>query len=465
MAKRTISLAAGVALAAGLTSFGALNGASSATAAGACSIPASKLTVTATNQSGSNSDVEAWDQFKVAYTLNGLDGMAAGSCITFTAPEQFSEIPSSTINLLSPDGQLIGTQRISDGTVTVTLTTDYAAKHSNVKVWGSYTAKIKDTIAVGATVPLNFTVNGSVTTTTNVTTTTCVDCTAMPVDHAQKWGWETATDDAVTIVSPVVPKAGTTVRITDTLVSGDQAFAGAPTAYSYTARNAWGHAVDAYDLDVKANADGSWSVTTLRDNEAVRFTIPMTFKGAGPWVDNAVVMIDGQKYQASTKVLSHTAEGAGNGTTVPDVPQKPVGEPETPKPVVKTKTYTVQVDTYSWRNSAWFGSKIASFDDDGVLKYREDGFLWMSANAKKYTGYGHTFVSFTAPVNATKAQLVAAYNKKAPLALRITTTAKLANKVAATGKVVDVWVLGNGATTKAAWGPKNNINQVFLGRR
>lgn len=455
MAKRTITLAAGVALAAGLTSFGAVAGASAANAATGCSIPASKIAITATNQSGSNADVKAWDLFKVSYTLDKLDGLPAGSCITFSAPAQFSEISNSTVELKAPDGSVIGTQVLNNGTVTVTLTTDYAAKHQNVKVWGSYTTKISDTIAMGQTVPLNFTINGTTTTGTDIKTGTCVNCSVMPVDHAQKWGWETAGDDAVTIVSPIVPKAGTTVSLTDTLTSAGQSFAGKPTAYSYTSLNAWGTPADAYALPVTANADGTWQVTTLRDHEAVRFTIPMTFTGSGPWTDTAKVLVNGTSYQASTKVVSNTSDGGGQGET-PDVPVKPQA---------KLVDYTAQVDTYSWSKSAWYGSKIAAFDDDAALKYREDGWMWLTTAAKKYTKYGHTFITFQAPANATSAQLVAAYNAKAPSTLDITTTAKLANTVAASGQVTDVWVLGKGATAAQAWGAGHNVDQVFLGRR
>lgn len=82
-----------------------------------------------------------------------------------------------------------------------------------------------------------------------------------------------------------------------------------------------------------------------------------------------------------------------------------------------TVTVTVQVDAYGWgaavgrKNSAWFGNKIASFDDDSVLKYREDGWRWQSATAKQCTTFRNKVFSVTMPVGYTKAQLIAAINQ------------------------------------------------------
>lgn len=455
MAKRTLSLAAGVALAAGLTSFGAVAGASSASAATGCSIPASKLAISLSDLTGSSTAAAAWDWFKVSYTLDGLDGMPAGSCITFAAPKEFTGIPNSTVQLKAADGSVIGTQVMTNGVVTVTLTTDYAAKHTGVKVWGSYTAQINSSITPGSSVPLTFTVNGTVTTTKDVKTDVCVNCSAMPVGFAQKFGVADQGKGDVYVNAPTVAEAGTEVVLKDTLTSPGQAFAGKPSAYSYTARDAWGNFLNVIELPVLANADGTWSVKTQRANEAIRFSIPMTFTGAGPWTDTATVSAAGKDYSASATIKSYSVDGGGQGET-PDVPVKPQA---------KLVDYTAQVDTYSWSKSAWYGSKIAAFDDDSTLKYREDGWMWLTTAAKKYTKYGHTFITFQAPVNATPAQLVAAYNAKAPSTLDITTTAKLANTVAASGQVTDVWVLGKGATAAQAWGAGHNVDQVFLGRR
>lgn len=87
----------------------------------------------------------------------------------------------------------------------------------------------------------------------------------------------------------------------------------------------------------------------------------------------------------------------GGGSAYQHLPVTPPKPPVTPpKPPVQQApggpvTVTVQVDAYGWgaavgrRNSAWFGNKIAAFDDENVLKYREDGWLWQSATANSAT--------------------------------------------------------------------------------
>ncbi len=141
-------------------------------------------------------------------------------------------------------------------------------------------------------------------------------------------------------------------------------------------------------------------------------------------------------------------------------PVKPAPKPT--KPVVKYVTKTFQVDSYRARNAAQ-ARLLASLDNDGVLKFREDGKLWNPSSA--YVSYWQ-FVTVKVPANATKAQLIKAINAKTNKSVGdVRTTSKLAS--AKVGKRYTVaWELGRGAkpTTQLAWGANKKVNQIFLAR-
>lgn len=141
-------------------------------------------------------------------------------------------------------------------------------------------------------------------------------------------------------------------------------------------------------------------------------------------------------------------------------PVKPAPKPT--KPVVKYVTKTFQVDSYRARNAAQ-ARLLASLDNDGVLKFREDGKLWNPRSA--YVSYWQ-FVTVKVPANATKAQLIKAINAKTNKSVGdVRTTSKLAS--AKVGKRYTVaWELGRGAkpTTQLAWGANKKVNQIFLAR-
>ncbi len=118
-------------------------------------------------------------------------------------------------------------------------------------------------------------------------------------------------------------------------------------------------------------------------------------------------------------------------------------------------TRTFQVDRYLPRTAAQ-ARLVARFDDDGVLRYREDRALWGASR--------HEFVTVRVPVGATKAQVIKAVNAKTSARIGdVRTTAKLATARPGAAYVV-AWELGRGATTKAAWGPRTNVAQLFLAR-
>ena len=139
----------------------------------------------------------------------------------------------------------------------------------------------------------------------------------------------------------------------------------------------------------------------------------------------------------------------------------------------KTKTVTIQLDEYGWgsvvgkKPSLTYGTRIAGFDNDSILKFGED--FWVGAKRKPYNEYTtkrSTLIQVTVASNATNADIITELNKA--IALKgnwkaITTTAKLGT-VKANGVITDAFVLGKGATLTAPFGPNKDVPQTYLGR-
>ena len=123
-------------------------------------------------------------------------------------------------------------------------------------------------------------------------------------------------------------------------------------------------------------------------------------------------------------------------TATPEPTKPPVIAPPQVEPVTPKVSILVQVDQYRPKTAAQ-ARLVRQLDDDGVLKYREDKPLW-GANTWK-------IVTVTVPKGASK--------------VTITEAARKASKLSK----AHVWALGKGATAKAPWGTKHNVNQTFVG--
>lgn len=138
----------------------------------------------------------------------------------------------------------------------------------------------------------------------------------------------------------------------------------------------------------------------------------------------------------------------------------------------KTYKYLVQVDRYNpvvkgnAKATSYLKKLVASLDDDGVLKHREDvGICGPSATCLRYRTQAQfvnvTLVGTSAP---SKAQIIAAVNRATTKNIGDVTTTNKLSKV--TGPVTVAWVLdtAHGASPMRPWGPKYNLQQTFLGR-
>ncbi len=118
-------------------------------------------------------------------------------------------------------------------------------------------------------------------------------------------------------------------------------------------------------------------------------------------------------------------------------------------------TRTFQVDRYTARTAAQ-ARLLASLDDDGVLKYREDRGLW-GASAWQ-------FVTVRVPANATHQQVMKAINAKTGKRIGDVNTGKRIGRARVGASYTVAWELGQGATAKKAWGANNTVNQKFFAR-
>ncbi|WP_210424471.1 hypothetical protein [Gephyromycinifex aptenodytis] len=143
----------------------------------------------------------------------------------------------------------------------------------------------------------------------------------------------------------------------------------------------------------------------------------------------------------------------------PSTPAKPVkpakptapGQTRPNRPALVTRTF--QVDRYMPRTRAQ-ARLVARLDDDRLLRYREDRGLW---GANRWE-----FVTVRVPAKASTAQLMKAINAATTVGdIRTSATLRTARPG---GSYVVAWELGRGASTKAAWGPRKNISQRFIGR-
>lgn len=121
---------------------------------------------------------------------------------------------------------------------------------------------------------------------------------------------------------------------------------------------------------------------------------------------------------------------------------------------VPTVTRTFQVDRYTPKTVAQ-ARLLASFDDDGLLKYREDRGLWGASSWQ--------FVTVQVPPDASHAQVMAAINAKTGAVGDVNTNRRIARARVGTSYTV-AWELGAGATPAKAWGAKNTVDQKFFAR-
>ena len=103
------------------------------------------------------------------------------------------------------------------------------------------------------------------------------------------------------------------------------------------------------------------------------------------------------------------------------------------------------------------GKRIARLTTDGVLKYREDAFIWKSAAGRAQSSSKYQFVKVVAPVNATQKQIIDAINQKSVVG-KMTTTDNNVN-VSSHGSVTIAWELTGKASPIAPWGLNKKSNQ------
>lgn len=304
-----------------------------------CTIPDENVQVTVENQSGSNGSTSAWDRFHVTTDLTNLDGLPAGCTATVALDPDLWAGMTATILYLNADGtssktpqaDTVASMSLDPDTATLTFTlTDFAATHQDVQVQGWVQAQITSQIERGETTPVMATINGTTQQIGTVTGATCTtDCPVPPADWASKWGHDNGDGTGtVTIQTPVVPAAGTDVRVTDTLDTPGQSITGVGWAAGYDCVNDWGNpgikAADgscdtgsSYPVSVTTNPDGSFSFTTTQPGEFVRLTLKMTFDPAyDSWKDTATVSFGGQEFTATHTQAAYSAGGGADGTAV-----------------------------------------------------------------------------------------------------------------------------------------------------
>ncbi|MBO3184060.1 Cys-Gln thioester bond-forming surface protein [Dermatophilus congolensis] len=145
--------------------------------------------------------------------------------------------------------------------------------------------------------------------------------------------------------------------------------------------------------------------------------------------------------------------------TAPVAPEKEKNRAEQPKKVRKVATpmvtRTFQVDRYMPQNAVQ-ARGVAALDNDGVLKYREDKFMWGRS--------AWQIVTVTVPANASHADIMKAINAKTSAKIGdVNTASKLASSAAGRTHVI-AWELGKGATAKNAWGTAKKTVQKFFAR-
>lgn len=99
---------------------------------------------------------------------------------------------------------------------------------------------------------------------------------------------------------------------------------------------------------------------------------------------------------------------------------------------------------------------VARLDDDGLLTYREDRPLWGASRWQ--------FVTVRVPANASDAHVMKAINAQTSARIGDVSTTTRLSRMSAGRHVVIAWELGAGATTTKAWGPRNDVAQVFFAR-
>ncbi|WP_168582783.1 hypothetical protein [Gephyromycinifex aptenodytis] len=114
-----------------------------------------------------------------------------------------------------------------------------------------------------------------------------------------------------------------------------------------------------------------------------------------------------------------------------------------------------QVDNYTPR-TAKQARIVNSLARDGRLGYREDRALW---GASKWQ-----IVRVEVPENSSWRTLIGAINAQTKAPIGDVLTLNRAVQVKPKQTVTMAWVLGDDATPGKPWGPKRNINQVYLGR-
>lgn len=127
--------------------------------------------------------------------------------------------------------------------------------------------------------------------------------------------------------------------------------------------------------------------------------------------------------------------------------------------VCVTKTY--QVDRYTWYRT-YYGKKIAAFDNDGLLKYGEDRWMYTTSAGIKYTDSRWQIVSVRVPKGATASQIRAAINAKTTSSIGdIRTSYHMSSAVRSRGSVTIAWEVKS-----TSWLIKRSTRgpQYFFGR-
>ncbi|MGH1522738.1 hypothetical protein ACRAWC_01060 [Leifsonia sp. L25] len=153
----------------------------------------------------------------------------------------------------------------------------------------------------------------------------------------------------MTIQSPTVPAAGTTVTFADTLTSPGQAIADVDGAMVFDCLDAWGDpGVVQPDgscqpgwetVPVTSDPGGSYSVVTTKPNQVVQLWLGMAFTGGGPWTDSADVSVDGATWNAQATITAYGAGGGAGGSTPTPTPA-PTPTPTQTSPPTPTPSET-----------------------------------------------------------------------------------------------------------------------------
>ncbi|SHE24828.1 Ig-like domain-containing protein [Actinomyces glycerinitolerans] len=280
----------------------------------------------------------AWEMLKLQFDLTLNNGHCAGQTYEIGTPAELRFDSGTTWNLNTESGETAATMTYradedgTNGRLVITLT-DYVESHQDVSLSGWVDTRLTSAITPSSTETLTFNINGEVTT-VEVPVGVCEgNCTEMP-SYLAKFGSAPAPDadgvsaGSVTIQTPTVTPemaAGAdsvTLNWSDELTSPDQTFTCSATAHSYTGRNEWGDPTGgtAAQVNVTSCTDKTISGTVvIPAGQFARITLPMNFRGAGPWTDTASLVFGSNTLERETEVILRNGGGSASGN-VPVVP-------------------------------------------------------------------------------------------------------------------------------------------------